>query len=172
MTNLPDDPPPDAATPPHRAAREGAEGVPDPYPDPPEHPVTFADAQRVHPLDLARRFGDVLRWLGPQPLATDVPPVDPRRVERLPLELEKLATVRALHDHLDRITAHRIHQAVISGATAEQVAAAAGLSHADVAAIWAAWADGQRQLERDLPHLPQRTAQFEHVAQVLRPAEG
>ncbi|MEV4212549.1 hypothetical protein [Micromonospora sp. NPDC049662] len=141
--------------------------VPNPYPDPPQHPVTFADAQRVNPLDLARRVGDVLRWLGDTSLATDVPPGDPRRVERLELELEHLASIRALHHDLGRSTANRIHVAVISGATAEQVTLATGLSLAEVTAIWTAWSDGQRQLERDLPHLPQHTAAYDYVAAVL-----
>ncbi|WP_018219121.1 hypothetical protein [Salinispora vitiensis] len=142
--------------------------VPNPYPDPPQHPTTFADAQKVSPLDLARRVGDVLRWLGDTiSLPTDVPPGDPRRVQRLGLELEHLATVRALHHYLGRSTAHRVHAAVISGATAEQVTLATGLSLTEVTAIWTTWSDGQRKLERDLPHLPQHTAAYDYVADVL-----
>ncbi|WP_430786897.1 hypothetical protein [Actinoplanes sp. G11-F43] len=137
------------------------------YPDPPQHPTTLADAERVNPIELAQRVGDVFRWLGPEAFATEVAPLDPRRLARRDLELEKLATVRALHAHLGAITASRIHQAVISGATAEQITAATGLSVAAAAEIWAPWAAGQRRLEADLPHLPQHAAQYDHVARVL-----
>ncbi|SNT65861.1 hypothetical protein SAMN05421812_1287 [Asanoa hainanensis] len=146
--------------------------LPNLYPDPPARPVTYADAQRVHPLHLARRVGDVVRWLGDTDLALDVPPGEPRRVARLPLELEHLASVRALHDHLGRITANRIHNAVISGATAEQVTLATGLSSDEVTAIWTTWSDGQRQLERDLPDLPQHTRAYDYVAKVLGVVDG
>ena len=125
------------------------------WPAPPEHPLTYAAAQHV------------LRWLGPAALPTTLAPADPQRLQRRDLELEHLASIRALHDHLAAITANQIHAALISGATAEQVTRATGLALGEVIAIWTTWAADQRTLERDLPHLPQHAAAYDFAERVL-----
>ena len=142
------------------------------WPDPPDHPLTYADAQKVSPLKLAGRVGDVLRWLGPAALPTTLAPADPQRLQRRDLELEHLASIRALHDHLAAITANQIHAALISGATAEQVTLATGLALGEVIAIWTTWAAGQRTLEQDLPHLPQHAAAYDFAQRVLERRRG
>ena len=43
-----------------------------------------------------------------------------------------------------------IHHGLLAGATLAQVAEAAGMSSAEVAARWRSWADGQRRLEQQV----------------------
>lgn len=46
-----------------------------------------------------------------------------------------------------------VHRALLAGATLAQVADAAGVSNAEAAERWRSWADGQRELARQLPGL-------------------
>jgi hypothetical protein len=46
-----------------------------------------------------------------------------------------------------------MHRALLAGATLAQVADAAGMTCAEAAGRWRSWADGQRQLGRQVPGL-------------------
>ena len=46
-----------------------------------------------------------------------------------------------------------IHRALLAGATLAQAADAAGMTCAEAAGRWRSWADGQRQLRRQVPGL-------------------
>lgn len=46
-----------------------------------------------------------------------------------------------------------IHRALLAGATLAQAADAAGMTCAEAAERWRSWADGQRQLKRQVPGL-------------------
>ena len=64
--------------------------------------------------------------------------------------LDHLAVMAGLRTWLTRWLPLQVHEAVQNGATLDQVAAATGMSVAEVRAHWQEWADGQRALyERD-----------------------
>lgn len=89
------------------------------------------DAVDASPYELARVWGERRAW-----------PVSPERVD----ELRELAVMSRLADWLLRWQPILIHRAVLAGASAEDVAAAAGCELAEIASRWREWAEGQRRL--------------------------
>ncbi|MFP5372405.1 MAG: hypothetical protein ACLGI3_16880 [Actinomycetes bacterium] len=60
--------------------------------------------------------------------------------------LDHLAVMAGLRTWLTRWLPLQVHEAVQNGATLDQVAAATGMTVAEVRAHWQEWADGQRAL--------------------------
>ena len=60
-----------------------------------------------------------------------------------------------------------IHRALLAGATLAQVADAAGLSSTEAARRWKSWADGQRELARQVPGLGISERDYLHAAVVI-----
>jgi hypothetical protein len=84
-------------------------------------------------------------------------------------ELEELAVMAAVTKWLTAWLPAQIHHALLTGASVDQVAAAAGMTPADVAARWRTWSAGQRTytagvLTRDI------TTPHDQVAAVLAAA--
>jgi hypothetical protein len=126
-----------------------------------EHPLTFAEAEKVNAYELARRWGGSTRF--PARLKGEE-----SQAER---ELEELAVMAALRRWLERWTPAQIHRALLAGASVDQVAAAAGMTPDDVAATWRAWDVGQRQLWQTYPDMD-KTAKHDQVEAMLRAAAG
>lgn len=129
-----------------------------------EHPLTFAEAEKVNAYELARRWGDPTRL----PVRVPVKEAEARgfRVRATEHELEELATMSALRAWLDRWTAVQIHRALQDGATVDQVAAAVGTTPAEVAATWREWDAGQRHLWQTYPDMA-KTTEHDQVAALL-----
>lgn len=129
-------------------------------------PPTFAEAERISPYTLAQL------WAGSTRRPAQPSPVRPRVGNALPVrapesELEELATMAALRAWLERWTGAQVHRALLSGASVEQVAAAAGNSAADIVLIWREYDKGQRAyLWPDSPRLA-RPDEHDQVAAVL-----
>lgn len=95
--------------------------------------TTHDDAVKIGAYPLARR------WLERPRPDTDATGV-----------LEHLAVMAGLRTWLTRWLPLQVHEAVLNGATLDQVAAATGMSAAEVRSRWQTWADAQRDLyERD-----------------------
>ena len=65
-----------------------------------------------------------------------------------------------------------IHRALLAGATLAQVADAAGMTCAEAAERWRSWADGQRQLRRQVPGLGLSEAEYLRAAAVIGDGAG
>ena len=60
-----------------------------------------------------------------------------------------------------------IHCGLLAGATLAQIADAAGVSSAEAAACWQAWADGQRHLGQRCPGLGVSEREYQRAAAVV-----
>ena len=60
-----------------------------------------------------------------------------------------------------------VHRALLAGATLAQVADAAGVSRAEAAERWRSWADGQRELARQVPGLGVSERDYQRAAAVI-----
>jgi len=67
--------------------------------------------------------------------------------------LEQAALESAIAARMAARAVVSIHRSLLAGATLAQVADAAGTSSAEVARRWMSWADGQRELARQVPGL-------------------
>ena len=65
-----------------------------------------------------------------------------------------------------------IHRALVAGAGPAEVAHVLGVSAAEVAGRWRAWAEGQRRLREQFPGLGLGRDEYERVAAVLAGAGG
>lgn len=126
---------------------------------PPERVTTCAAAEKISPYEMARRWGGHLR-LPPSIAPEKAAGPNVRTVE------DELATISALRHWLERWTATRLHAALRTGATVEQVAAASGKTTTAVAECWRQWDAGQRHLWRTYPDMD-RTAKHDQVAAIL-----
>jgi hypothetical protein len=60
-----------------------------------------------------------------------------------------------------------IHYGLLAGAAPAQIADAMGITGAEVARRWRAWADGQRRLEERCPGLGMREREYRRAAAVI-----
>ncbi|MPZ00994.1 MAG: hypothetical protein GEU97_24125 [Actinophytocola sp.] len=102
---------------------------------PPEPWVTFDDAARQNPFTLARHWGDVDIW-----------PLGKRTTTEA---LHEIATMAALADVLTRWLPLEAHKALLEGATAAEVATAAGTTIDELRQRWDTWVSGQLALWHD-----------------------
>jgi hypothetical protein len=81
--------------------------------------------------------------------------------------LRQAALETAIAQRMAARAAASIHCGLLAGATLAQIADAAGMSNAEVAACWRAWADGQRQLEQRCPGLGVSEREYQRAAVVV-----
>jgi hypothetical protein len=127
------------------------------------HPLTFAEAEQLPPYELARLWGSQ-PW--PVRVSSEVATERGIPVRTVEHELQELAVMAALQSWLDRWEPLLIHRALSTGASVDQVAAAAGATPAEVATRWQEWSSGQRQLWLAYPDMD-RTAEHDQVAEKL-----
>lgn len=119
---------------------------------------TFDEAHHVDAYELARRWADTRRPGGDRPVE---------------YELDELATMAALADWLTRWLPIHIHQALLGGASLEDVATATGLGVGDVVHRWVKWSDGQRRLwARGGPGVRDRSDEHDRVAALIEAEVG
>ncbi|MDR7301049.1 hypothetical protein [Haloactinomyces albus] len=95
--------------------------------------TTYEQAAGINPYDLAEWYSDIGNR-----------PASPHR--SIPEHLEELARAAALAEHLADIHGHRLHAALITGATVADIAGALGITAQRITAEWLNWVAGQRDL--------------------------
>jgi hypothetical protein len=134
-------------------------------PDPIEHvPPTFAEAEKINAYTLARLWADRFRL--PVRVAPEKAAAVGLAVRTADHEIEELATMAALRYWLDTWMGNQMHAALRCGAGVDQVAAAAGVTPADVVRQWRRFDQGQRELWTTLPAIA-RTDEHDQVDAVL-----
>jgi hypothetical protein len=78
--------------------------------------------------------------------------------------LRQAALETAIAQRMMARAAVSIHCGLLAGATLAQIADATGMSSAQVAACWRAWADGQRRLEQRCPGLGVSEREYQRAA--------
>jgi hypothetical protein len=81
--------------------------------------------------------------------------------------LWRAALETAIAQRMAARAAASIHYGLLAGATVAQIADATGMSSAEVAACWRAWADGQRHLEQGCPGLGVSEREYRRAAAVV-----
>ena len=81
--------------------------------------------------------------------------------------LWRAALETAIAQRMAARAAASIHYGLLGGATVAQIADATGMSSAEVAACWRAWADGQRHLEQGYPGLGVSEREYRRAAAVV-----
>ncbi len=114
----------------------------------------FSDAEGKSPYSLARA------WVASALVDTETPEA----------HLDKLATMAALTAWLTRWLPIHIHRALLAGASVEEVADAAGVEFAEATRLWRQWSDGQYALQEAMPTLPDKTAEYDLVDDLIRRA--
>lgn len=128
--------------------------------------TTFAEAERVNPYTLARRWAE--QTAGPPRVPAAVAAEHGIEARTLPHELDELATMAALQTWLLRWLPLQIHRVLLDGAGIEPTAAACGLPPAQLAAAWRQWSTRQRHLQRQMPGMQDRGAEYDAVEAILR----
>lgn len=123
--------------------------------------ATFQEADAFGAYKLAARWLDVDR----HPVRGDTGGV---LVPSTPAtELDQVATMAALAGWLTSWLPISIHRALLAGATVDEVSAASGLDAFEVTVRWREWSDGQRHIQTVYPNLPDHTAEYDRVAEIL-----
>lgn len=119
--------------------------------------VDLDTLEGMSPFDLAQLWGDRTAWelAGYRSVAE---------------ELEELAVMSTLASWLMRWSPITMHSALLAGATAAQVAAAAGDTVEVVAERWRQWATGQRHLNQTNQRFGVPLDEYNRVAVVLATA--
>jgi hypothetical protein len=78
--------------------------------------------------------------------------------------LRQAALETAIAQRMTARAAASIHYGLLAGATLAQIADATGMSSAQVAACWRAWADGQRRLEQRFAGLGMSEREYQRAA--------
>lgn len=129
---------------------------------------TFEDAELLGAYPLAQL------WADPARLPVDVPAEAARRagitVRTVEHDLDEVAVMAALASWLRRWLPISMHRALLRGASIEEVAAAAGVEFREATRMWREWSDGQRSLQREKPYLPDHTAEYDQVDELIRSA--
>jgi hypothetical protein len=81
--------------------------------------------------------------------------------------LRQAALETAIAQRMAARGAASIHYGLLAGARLAQIADAAGMSNAEVAACWQAWADGQRHLEQWCPGFGVSEREYQRAAAVV-----
>ena len=81
--------------------------------------------------------------------------------------LRQAALETAIAQRMAARAAASIHYGLLAGVTLAQIADAAGMTDAEVAACWRAWADGQRHLAQWCPGLGVSEREYQRAAAVV-----
>jgi hypothetical protein len=129
---------------------------------------TFEEAELLGAYPLARLWSDTMR------LPVDIPAETARKagvaVRTVEHDLDEVAVMAALASWLRRWLPISMHRALLRGASIEEVAAASGVEFREATRMWREWSDGQRHLQREMPHLPDHTAEHDRVDELIRSA--